>query len=98
MIVRVTRSHGMETELNEELVAFAEEVRRACIGIAGASGAGQTERAGQLALALCTRAASVQQGQLMNVETAAPDRYDLTALTVDLQSEAPELEDGDGGD
>ena len=79
--------------MNEELVAFAEEVRRACIDIAGAAGAGKTELAGQLALSLCTRAASIKQGQLMTAETADPKRYDLAALTVDLRAEAAEREE-----
>ena len=79
--------------MNEELVAFAEEVRRTCIDIAGAVGAGKTELAGQLALSLCTRAARVKQGQLMGAEVASPDRFDLAALTVNLRVEAPERDE-----
>ena len=76
--------------MNQELMAFAEEVRRACIGIAGAARIAGADEAGQLALALCTRAAVVRQGEMMKEETAAGDRYDLGALTVNLAAAAPE--------
>ena len=81
--------------MNEELVAFAEEVRRACIDIAGAAGAGQTERAGHLALSLCTRAANMKQGKQMEEEQAGLRRgsFDLSALKVNLRSEAPERDE-----
>lgn len=82
--------------MNEELVAFAEEVRRACIDIAGAAGAGKTELAGQLALSLCTRAANVKHGKLMEEEQEhlREDRYNLAALkeTVNLHDDQPERE------
>ena len=73
--------------MNKELTEFAEEVRRACIDIFGATGAGQTQEAGQLALALCTRAAVVRQGELMKEESAASDRYDLAELSVNLNAQ-----------
>lgn len=80
--------------MNEDLIAFAEEVRRACLDIAGAAGAGKADLAGERALALCTRAAVVKQGQLMKAESAGSiensDKYSLAGLKVNLGAEAPE--------
>jgi hypothetical protein len=73
--------------MNKELAEFAEEVRRACIDIFGATGAGQTKEAGLLALSLCTRAANVRQGELMKAEVSASDRYDLAELSVNLNAQ-----------
>ena len=74
--------------MNEELAAFAEEVRRATIGIVGA--AGDKQRVQQLALALSDRAAVVKHGEIMGAEVADEDRFDLAGLKVDLRQHAPE--------
>jgi hypothetical protein len=73
--------------MNKELAEFAEEVRRACIKIAGAAHVAGAEEASQLALTLCSRAAVVRQGELMKEESAASDRYDLAGLAVNLKSQ-----------
>jgi hypothetical protein len=83
----------MESALNEELVAFAEEVQCAAMEIAGAALAGRIDLVQTRALSLCTRAANVKQGQLMSAEVSAPDRFDLATLTVNLQADAPEREE-----
>ena len=72
--------------MNKELAEFAEEVRRACIKIAGAAHVAGAEEVGQLALSLCTRAAVVRQGELMKTEVSALDRYDLAELSVNLNA------------
>lgn len=81
--------------MNEDLIAFAEEVRRACLDIVGAAGAGKADLAGERALALCTRAAVVKQSQLMKAESAGSiddsGKYSLAGLHVNLQVEAPEM-------
>jgi hypothetical protein len=77
--------------MNEELVAFAVEVNRIAIQIVGA--AGGKGKAAELALALADRAAVVKQQELMQAEQGATDRFDLSALTVDFGSEAPEREE-----
>ena len=72
--------------MNKELAEFAEEVRRACHSIAVSAHVAGAEEAGQLALALCSRAAAVRQGELMKAESGASDRYDLAELSVNLNA------------
>ena len=75
---------------NEELEAFAGEVYKAALQIVGA--AGGKGRAAELALSLADRASTVKHGRQMAEEVTAPDRFDLAALKVDMQSAAPERE------
>ena len=78
--------------MNKELAEFAEEVRRAGLGIAGAAGAKNFELVNERALALCTRAAIVRQQELMKGEQAGEeDRYALAGLKVNLDAAAPEI-------
>lgn len=82
----------MSGGVNEELAAFAEEVRRACIDIAGAAGAKRLDLVNERALSLCTRAAIVRQQELMKGEQAGEeDRYALAGLKVNLDAAAPEI-------
>jgi uncharacterized tellurite resistance protein B-like protein len=76
--------------MNEELAAFAEEVRRACIDIAGAAGAMRLDLVNERTLALCTRAAIVKQGEEMKRELAAEDRFSLAGLSVNLADQRRE--------
>jgi len=58
---------------------FAADVRRQCHEIMGAALAGNNERAGELAAALCTQATAVLEQSRMQQEAAAGD-YNLADL------------------
>jgi len=68
---------------NPELLEFAEQTRRAAGRIMTALVAGNTDGAFEIADQLCTNAAGTKAGIQMQAAMASPDRYSLSALSVD---------------
>ena len=68
---------------NDEFVAFLEQTRRAAGRIMTALVAGNTDGAFEIADQLCTNAAGIKAGIQMQAARANPERYSLSALSVD---------------
>jgi len=68
---------------NDELLAFAEQTRRAAGRIMTALVARNLEGAFDIADQLCTNAAGTKAGIQMQAARTNPDRYALSALSVD---------------
>jgi hypothetical protein len=80
----ITReSAGME---NQELLVFAEEVRRVTGRSLARIAMGKPDSAVVLLAALCKQAESILAVSEMDEEVSSEDRYNLANLTVDLQA------------
>ena len=68
---------------NPELLDFSEQTRRAAGRIMTALVAGDKDGAFEIASELCTNAAGIKARLQMQAELASPERYSLSALSVD---------------
>lgn len=73
-------------------IAFAEEARIVCSRALVQLALGRTDAVEEILTEFGQKCVKIVQGAKMAEEKAAPDRFDLTALKVDLRSEAPEGE------
>jgi hypothetical protein len=71
---------------NEELLAFAEEVRRVTGRSLARITMGKPDSAVVLLAALCKQAESILAVSEMEEEVSSEDRYNLSQLSIDLQS------------
>ena len=73
-------------------IAFAEEARIVCSKALVKFATGQQEAAAVILTQFGEKCANIVQGAKITEEVTAPDRFDLAALKVDMQSAAPERE------
>ena len=72
--------------MNNELVEFAEQVRRTCGKSLARIGMGHTDDAIEMISALCGDAEKIVHGAAMAAEVTDDSRYNLSGLHVDLKN------------